>query len=607
MKKLITFSLKKKLYQGLGKAVAAVIFLGMASPCVMHASAEEANRSETYIYHQHVGNDKEEGGCYNTPLYHVHTGDKTGGGCYGTAVYHVHLGNEILGGGCYGTVVYHEHTGSVEEGGGCYVPKLHQHESSCYRTVSGENYGCYTVKTEDTGDGDYEGHDYKYYYMSCGQVVYGTNSSHTHEVIDCNKEYDPDYILGCGKTENSIENYLMNCGRIEGKTIDSYALSCGKTTEDIEGYEMDCGRDENAPVGKITVTEEKGSKKEETTIKVSFVDLSEGHLHLPEEPFVWYGPDGQRIGTGESISVSENGNYSVILSMENEDINKDSLKAGITIRSIVNPSGDTGGNSGKDDGGKNDDNNNDKNNNDNDNGNDNDGGDDSNGDKEEDDVEAAPSQLEESTPSSLEESTPSSLEESTPSPLAEPTPSPLGTVAREKIATTPVKKENTETGNKTGMAVRTPAPSLKWQEKKESIKLPSKQSQSLEIPEIKIKEQKKTFAIPAAVKIITVTAGALLAALGSFFLLYYLRMSVKLYNDDGKGGMIYLGRCAVKLTEDGYTMTISDEMEEKAVTNRYYIRPGLFRFFRGEDEELIVCRLKKKISVYLSKEMTIVI
>ncbi len=574
MKKIITFPLKKKLYRGLGKAVAAVILLGMANPCMMQVSAEEANRSETYIYHQHTGNDKEEGGCYHTPLYHIHAGDETGGGCYGTAVYHVHAGDETSGGGCYGTAHYHEHTGSEEEEGGCYVQKPHKHGSSCYRTVSSEDYGCYLIRTEDTNDGDYEGHDYMYYYMSCGRVIHGTNDSHTHDVINCSKKYDSGYTLGCGKTEESIENYLIDCGRIEGETIDSYALSCGKTTEDIEGYGINCGRDEKTPVGKITVTEEKGSKKEETSIKVFFEDLSGGQLRLTEEPFTWYGPDGQRIGTGEGINVSKNGNYSVILGIENEDVNKDSLKAGITIRSIVKPSKDNGSNSGKDDGSKNDDDNDD---------NGNDSGDDSNGNKEGDDVKA------------------------TPTPLAEPTSSPLGAAAREKIATTPVRKENTETGNKTGIAVRTPAPSLKWQEKKESIKLPRKQSQSLEIPEIKIKEQKKTFAIPAAVKIITVTAGALLAALGSFFLLYYLRMSVKLYNDDGKGGMIYLGRCAVKLTEDGYTMTISDEMEEKAVTNRYYIRPGLFRFLRGEDEELIVCRLKKKISVYLSKEMTIVI
>ena len=574
MKKLITFPLKKKLYQGLGKAVAAVILLGMANPCMMYASAEEANRSETYIYHQHVGNDKEEGGCYHTPLYHIHTGDETGGGCYGTALYHAHAGDEISGGGCYGTALYHEHTGSEDEEGGCYVKKPHKHGSSCYRTVSSEDYGCYVVRTVDTGDGDYEGHDYKYYYMSCGRTIHGTDASHTHEVINCNKEYDSGYTLGCGKTEESIENYLMDCGRIEGETIDSYALSCGKTTEDIEGYGISCGRDEKTPVGKITVEEEKGSKKEETTIKVSFEDLSGGHLCLAEEPFTWYGPDGQRIGTGESISVSENGNYSVILGMKNEDVNKGSLKAGIKISSIVKPSKNTGGNSGKDDGSKKDDDNND---------NDNNGGDDSDGNKEGGDAKA------------------------TPSPLAEPTPSPLGAAAKEKTAVTTVKKEKAETGNKTGMAVRTPAPSLKWQEKTESIKLPKKQSQSVEIPKIEIKEQKKTFAIPAAVKIITVTAGALLAALGSLFLLYYLRTSVKLYNDDGKGGMIYLGRCAVKLTEDGYTITISDEMEEKAVTNRYYIRPGFFRFLRGEDEELIVCRLKKRISVYLSKEMTIVI
>lgn len=568
MKKLITFPLKKKLCRGLCKAAAAVMLLGMAGPCMLQASAEEANRTETYIYHQHIGSDKEEGGCYHTPVYHSHAGDETGGGCYGTPVYHVHSGDETSGGGCYGTAVYHEHTGSEEEEGGCYVKKTHKHVSSCYRTVSSEEYGCYTIKTEDTLDGDYEGHDYKYYYMSCGQVIHGTNSSHSHAVINCNKKYDSGYVLGCGKTEESVENYLMDCGKTEGETIDSYALSCGKTTDDIDGYGLSCGSDETVPMGKITVTEEKGSRKEETSIRVSFEDLSGGKLRPTEEPFTWYGPDGKVIGTGESISVSSNGSYSVLLGMENEDVNKDSLKAGIGISSIVKPSKDTGNNHDNED---------DKEDDGNDGGDNNDNGNNSGEEKD------------------------SAGANMTPSPSQTPSPLSSGSTAKAKTATAASKNV------KEVMAEKTPMPSPKWKEKQESIQLPKKKSQNMEIAPIEIKEQKKNFAIPTAVKVITITAGALLVLLGSLFLLYYLRMSVRIYNDDGKGGMIYLGRCAVKLTEDGYAVTISDEMEEKAVTNRYYIRPGLFRFLRGEDEELLVCRLKKRISVYLSKEMTIVI
>lgn len=579
MKKLIVFPLKKKLYRGLGKAVAAVILLGMAHPCMLQVSAEETNRTETYVCHRHIGSDREEGGCYHIPSYHTHEGSEAeSGGCYTAPVYHVHAGDETAGGSCYGTAFLHEHTGSDEEEGGCYVKKPHKHGSSCYRTVSSQEYGCYEIRTVDTNDGDYEGHDFKYYYMSCGEVVHGTNSSHGHSVLNCSKQYDSGYTLGCGKTEESIDSYLLDCEKTEGESIDSYALGCGKTTADIDGYTLSCGSDEAVPVGKITVTEEKGDSKEETSIKVSFEDLSGGKLHLTEEPFTWYDSKGHVIGTGESISVSENGQYSVVLGMVNEDVNKDSLKARIGIRSIVKPAKDSGGNNG---GGSNDD--------------DNGGDEDGRGDSGEE----------------------NSGEGENVFPLATPSPAVPGAITEEAPKSTPGRKNSKQSStaddgkpkaDKADTEIKeAPSSFPKWLEKKESIKLPEKKSQGEEIAEIEIKEQKETFPVSPAVKLITITAGTLFAILGLLALLYYLRMSVRIYNDDGKGGMIYLGRCMVKLTEDGYTVTISDEMEEKAVTNRYYIRPGLFRFLRGEDEELLVCRLKKRISVYLSKEMTIVI
>lgn len=585
MKKLITFPLKKKLYKGLGKAAAVILLLGMSSSCPLQVSAEEINRTESYVYHQHQGSPEEEGGCYHRPIYHEHTGDETaGGGCYGTAVYHVHQGDETAGGGCYGTAVYHEHEGNGEEEGGCYVKKPHKHVSSCYKTVSSEEYGCYVIRTEDTNDDDYEGHDYKNYYMSCGKTVHGTNASHGHTVLDCKKTYDSGYQLGCSKTEESIESYLQDCGRTEGETIDSYALNCGRTTENIEGYGVSCGRDEETPIGKITVTEEKGSKKEETFLKASFEDLSDGSIHLSEEAFTWQDASGNALGTGENIRVSENGRYSLVLGIENEDVNRDSLKAEITIRSIVKPSKNTGG-QGKDD----------HDNGDNGGGGDNGGNTDDNGsgDNNGGNGEAAGA-----TPTPVP--TPTAASATASSPI------PLKSSQGAKSQSTPGRENTAETAKKT-KAIGTPAPVLTWQKKAETVELPDKQSGNVEIPQIEIKEQKRGFGLSGMAAVVTVTAGTILASLGLLFLLYYLRMSVKVYNDDGKGGMIYLGRCRVKLAEEGYTITISDEMEEKAVTNRYYIRPGLFRLFKGEEEELIVCRLKKKISVYLNKEMTVVI
>lgn len=104
--------------------------------------------------------------------------------------------------------IYHQHTGDNVSGGGCFVvPVTHRHKEDCYKKVSSSEYGCYIVEWHDTTDGDYEGHDYKIYTMSCGMVIHGTNSSHTHEIAVCGKENVIEgYALGCGKNESSIES-----------------------------------------------------------------------------------------------------------------------------------------------------------------------------------------------------------------------------------------------------------------------------------------------------------------------------------------------------------------------------------------------------------------
>lgn len=79
-----------------------------------------------------------------------------------------------------------------------------------------------------------------------------------------------------------------------------------------------------------------------------------------------------------------------------------------------------------------------------------------------------------------------------------------------------------------------------------------------------------------------------------------------MYNDDGKGRMIYLGRCMVETEEDTYFTIITDAMVEKAYTNRYCIKPGLFLLGKKE-EELIVHKEAKKAAVRLDKEMIVML
>lgn len=582
MKKLIVFRLKKKIYRELGKAVAAALLLGMTGPCMMQVSAAEVNQAVTYVYHQHAGSALSGGGCYQAPVYHSHAGNEAlGGGCYGTAVYHVHTGDVISGGNCYGTAVLHEHTGDPDSGGGCFAAVPHKHNDSCYRTVSSEEYGCYTLKAEDTNDGDYEGHDFKYYYMSCGQTIYGTNPSHGHSILDCSQKTNDGYTLSCGKTEESIDSYLFDCEKTEGESIDSYELSCGKTLDSIDGYELSCGADEVTPIGKLTVTESGQSGKGEALMTVSFEDLSNGRLQPADDPFTWYNSSGSVIGTGDSITVSENGNYRVVLGVINEDVNRDSLQAKIRISSIAKPKEDNG----------------------------------SNGNGSDDEEGSHPQDNGNDTQDTDHDSDISPTAAPSPIPVPTPTvvPAAAGTDEENKQAETGSGKsrsKNTGEGKgKTEESNRseavTPTPGLK--EKTETIKLPERKSKGREIAQIEVKEQKESFFAMPAVRLLTITAGTLLILIGLSALLYLLRMSVRIYNDNGNGGMIYLGRSRVKLSEDGYMIEISDAMEEKAVTNRYCIRPGMFRFFRGEDEELLVCRRQKRISVYLNKEMIVVI
>lgn len=573
MRKLKLFSLKK-ICKGLGKAVAAALLIGMAGPCISQVSAAEGNQTVSWIYHQHIGSMQEEGGCYHTPVYHSHTGNESdGSGCYHTPVYHVHTGDETSGGNCYGTAVLHEHTGDDASGGGCFVPVTHSHVEGCYKKVGGSEYGCYILEWHDTVDGDYEGHDFKIYYMSCGQVVHGTNSGHTHEIVICGKENEIEgYTLGCNKTEESIEKYLFDCSKTEGESIDSYALGCNKTTSDIDSYTLSCGKDKETPIGKITVTEKMESGKEESQITASFEDLSGGELELTENPFTWYSSGGSVIGTGDTIRVSQNGTYSVVIGVTNEDVDKNSLRSQISINSIVKKDQNNNGNSGGKGDGDSD------GNDDNDNSGDNDS-------NTNDQKNAASPTV-------------------TPTPAASPV-IPKTALKSNKRNTTGVKSTK-ENDRADAVPKKTPSPTPKLTKKTDSIKLPEKNSQP-EAAEIKVKEQKKGFFDSPAVKMITITAGALLTFGGLLLLLYFFRMSVGIYNDDGNGKMIYLGRCRVKLADEGYMIEISDDMEEKAVTNRYCIKPGMFRFLRGEDTELLVCRRQKRISVYLNKEMIVII
>lgn len=135
----------------------------------------------------------------------------------------------------------------------------------------------------------------------------------------------------------------------------------------------------------------------------------------------------------------------------------------------------------------------------------------------------------------------------------------------------------------------------------------ARENEAAQEDSVQVQQEKKKnsiFDFPA-VRVITITTGSLLLLACILFLLAYLRRSVKIYNDDGEGKLHYLGRCLIHREEDVYFLAISDEMVEKSYTNRYCIKPGLFRIGKDEDEELVVYKETKKAVVPLSREMTV--
>lgn len=132
------------------------------------------------------------------------------GGAAGIRTIHYHIMGD-------GTRVGEGFTVPVSEYGNCFTtPVYHRHTSDCYYRIGSDELGCYVVRYWDTSDGDYEGHDYKYYEMSCGTTVHGTNSWHTHDVYTCGKDGD------------TIEGYTVGCGIAEG-TITTDTASYGGT------------------------------------------------------------------------------------------------------------------------------------------------------------------------------------------------------------------------------------------------------------------------------------------------------------------------------------------------------------------------------------------
>lgn len=180
-------------------------------------------------------------------------------------------------------------------------------------------------------------------------------------------------------------------------------------------------------------------------------------------------------------------------------------------------------------------------------------------------------------------------EETLPLPIAVKTPSH------------PEKAEQSPTPLPTGTA--TPSPKKTVQSVKVS---PVKAQPDEEVVEPEVIEKTSPFLTPVG-KVISITSGTLVTALLLGWLIFYLRHTVRVYNDNGKGRMHYLGRASVVLSEEGYCIQLSDRLIERAVTNRYRICPDLFLLGKNNSWEVFIVKEGKKKAVYLEKEIRITI
>lgn len=169
------------------------------------------------------------------------------------------------GGGCFNTPIYHVHTGDYRNGGGCYtVPVIHNHESSCYQTIRKVRQ---ITGFWFTGQGT--GH-------ACCDSAHGQNYAKfryvdkvfENGVLISSKEGEGDLGYRCGlcvereaySRGSDMTTQNLVCGYAEG--VNGYELGCGMTTGTVIGYTHGCGFVEGQIIGAhIKYAAEAGSYK----------------------------------------------------------------------------------------------------------------------------------------------------------------------------------------------------------------------------------------------------------------------------------------------------------------------------------------------------------
>lgn len=244
---------------------------------------------------------------------------------------HHHRGDSAQGGGCFNTPVYHTHQGDTSSGGTCYTPVYHSHSSSCYSYTS-----CY--KSAQSISIASESSTYCSYHGNVTTITYAVTYYHDYE-----KCYSTDYVTinctSCGGNAGASETHYistLSCGKSAG-SIDSYTLNCAKSPASyVEYYDTNCGLNENTTYGNLSfnITDSEWTSGN-VTISASLED-PDGVLTQNGYGKYTFSTDNGSIAswTTTSIEVSENGNYYVKLSVDDNLFDSADAEIMVTVSNI---------------------------------------------------------------------------------------------------------------------------------------------------------------------------------------------------------------------------------------------------------------------------------
>lgn len=586
-----------------------------------------------YIKHNHTGSSDSYGGCYTVPHYHVHDDPSLDSECY-TPHYHEHEGNENVLGGCYVQPIYHYHTGDDSQEGGCYVTKYHTHGSGCYNTgtcsvsKSLQYYTYYPGRSCGSHGSDVSYVEYHVYesHSSCGAsggqssivcCAYcgpgsaGNGYNHSYSILRCTTPLDTieGYVLGCGHVEGDVDHFEPGCG-LSG-VLERYDLTCSKTIYDVDYFEAGCGM-ENAAA--VNIINDGNGSTEIINLSVDIEDLSNGTVDFSNATFTWFDSEGNEIGTGDNVNVSQNGDYRIEITLNSPGIDQNSLNGNINVSNIYDPTKHPAGGNNESGNGSNSGEGNESGNG---------SGNGSNGNlngENGDDGMAEP------------KATPTSTPTATPTPTITPAISDKG-ASRDRGGHG--RDGNQDDGNLGNGGYENLRERMSYEdningaselfydnqdeEKYDSGYSVLKETYIDNDEELTINEKKETGKIKRVLsnvssflkstpgKVISISLGSALAICALFFGLIMLRKIIPVFNYDGNNVRHFIGFSLIILTNEGYEITITKSLVEASYTNRYELFMGLFMIGKDKEQDIIVNKEKRRASARLEKMMGITI